>query len=109
MKALIVRKVSCIWQIRRRYLPFKFIGQTRFRPARKCVGFEIAHMTDRFVLIQFTHTRQRENPPTPVAFLPIEWRLPVLLVDRVPAERKPELRSAVPAILDKFEIISVGN
>src|SRR5208337_703208 len=62
-------------------------------------------MTDRFVLIQFTHTSQRENPPTPVAFLPIEWRLPALLVDSVPAERKPELRSPIAAILDKLAMM----
>jgi len=109
MKTPIFRKVSYVWQIPRRYLPFKFIRQTRLRPTRKGVSFEVAHMTDRFVLIQLTHTSQRENPPGPVTFLPIEWRFPALLVDSVPAERKPELRSPIAAILDKFDIISVGN
>ena len=85
MKAFALDKVAFHRQSGRGAFPFKFRRQTRAGPIRVSVGLEITDVRHRLGFIDRAETGEGEIPPRAVAFLPVERRLPALLVHSRPA------------------------
>ncbi len=68
-------------------LPLEFGGQSRTRPTRKRVGLEITDVANGFRQVESAQSAQRKLLPCAVLLQPIQGRLPLLRVDRIPAER----------------------
>src|SRR5438067_12113198 len=97
MEALIVDKISTDWQIGSGAFPFELCRQTRARPVRIRIRFEIAEVRNRFCFVDRSKTGECEIPPRAIAFDLVKAMAIALLVDRCPTERKPTIRLRVTA------------
>ena len=85
MKCFALDEVPFHRQVGRRALPFELRRESRTRPIRVGVGFEITDVCDRLVFIDGAQTRQGKVPPSTVAFHPVERRRPTLFIHSDPA------------------------
>src|SRR5882724_11925174 len=109
MEAFFLDEIAGERKIGRRRLPFRFSGQARTGPARVSIGFEITHVADRLGRIYFAQTGESEAEPLAIALLPIQRRSPLLVIDRGPAKRQPELGAFVTAIFHELQIFAIRD
>src|SRR5947209_19216356 len=92
-----------------RDLPLRFRRQPRTCPLRVGVGFVIADVANRLF---GTHGAPSWNcvvPPLAFALLPIEWHVPTIRGELVPAIGKPQCSLRVAAVVHEFEVFAVRD
>src|SRR5579859_3997722 len=104
-----LHEIALDWQPVRRHLPLRLGRQARARPTRVGVGLIVADVADRLRRVDRAQAVQRHLVPAVVAALPIERRVPALLLDRPPAIREPELRARIATLLHEAQILTVGD
>src|SRR6266571_709829 len=88
--------------------PFKLGGQAGAGPAGKSISLVITHVADRFGFFDVAHSRASEMDPLAAGLFPVERRFPMMGLHGLPAVRKPQLRSRVPAIVYERKIFSAS-
>jgi hypothetical protein len=103
MKMCVFHEIPCdIFRLRRDF-PFGFGGQTRPFPARERVGLEIRNVTNRFVAFHFANAAEREHLPRVFIARPVKRRLNMVLLNPVPARRKPKFRASITVFVDELQ------
>src|SRR5439155_12732894 len=109
MEMAAVTEIAGERELARRDFPFGLGRQALARPAGEGVGLVEADMAERFGRVDRALARQGEDAPLAVIAMPVERRLPALLLHRRPALRQPEFRPTIAALGDEFEIVSATD
>src|SRR5208282_5187455 len=109
MQLVRLEKISLDGIIQGCAFPFRFCGQTGFRPARKSVGFEIADVDDWFGGVDGPKAGKRRRPEFAVALFPVKRRRPIFGAKLGPAFRKPKKGIAIAAVADEIHPFGVDD
>lgn len=107
MITIIASKIAGDFYTCRNAFPFRFLWQASTRPTGESIGLVQADMTDRPVRVQCLLAMQRE-----FGFQvggPIEWMSPLLLFNRSPTVRQPQLGCLITVVVDKLPKLRVRN
>jgi len=69
------------------------------------VGLVVADVADGLAGLNGAHAGQRHLPPGPVLLLPVQRRLPAILLDGRPAVGEPEFGTPIAAIGDERQVL----
>ena len=89
--------------------PFGFRRQPRLGPACVSICLEVADVCHWCSQVKWLQSTQREFVWLLVAIDPIQWRIPLMLIDVVPTHGKPKFRLLIATVVYELEKLAVGD